>query len=165
MVAIVAETREQAEDALRLIDVQFERLPAVVDLESALGASTPLIHPELGDNLCFSRRLDTGCVDEAFAQAEAVAKTTFAFAHHTGVTLEPRCQIAERNSADQRLTVYHSFQAPHMMQDLYARQLYARQLDLSESAMRVVCRDVGGSFASRSTRIRTARSWLSRSTT
>ena len=141
VVAIVAETREQAEDALQLIDVQFERLPAVVDLESALAASTPLIHPELGDNLCFTRTLDTGGVDEAFARAGAVAETTFDFARHTGVTLEPRCQIAEWNSADQRLTVYHSFQAPHMMQDLYARQF-----DLPESSVRVVCRDVGGSF-------------------
>ena len=141
VVAIVAETREQAEDALQLIDVRFERLPAVVDMETALDPATPLIHPELGDNLCFARSLDTGGVDAAFASADAVAEATFEFGRHTGVTLEPRCQIADWNPADQRLTVYHSFQAPHMMQDLYARQF-----DLPESAVRVVCKDVGGSF-------------------
>ena len=141
VVAIVAETRAQAEDALQVLQVDFERLPAAVDMEAALDPSTPLIHPELGDNLCFARSLDTGGVDEAFAQADAVAEATFDFGRHTGVTLEPRCQIADWNSGDQRLTVYHSFQAPHMMQDLYARQF-----DLPESSIRVICRDVGGSF-------------------
>jgi carbon-monoxide dehydrogenase large subunit len=141
VVAVVAESREQAEDALQLIDVLFDRLPPVVDMETALHPSTPLIHPELGDNLCFERTLDTGGVDEAFARADAVAEATFEFGRHTGVTLEPRCQIADWNQADQRLTVYHSFQAPHMMQDLYARQF-----DLPESAVRVICKDVGGSF-------------------
>jgi carbon-monoxide dehydrogenase large subunit len=82
-----------------------------------------------------------GEVDDAFARADAVVETTFEFGRHTGVTLEPRCQIAEWNSADQKLTVYHSFQAPHMMQDLYARQF-----DLPESQVRVVCKEVGGSF-------------------
>ena len=57
------------------------------------------------------------------------------------MTLEPRCQIADWNPAEQRLTVYHSHQAPHMMQDLYARQF-----DLAESSVRVICKDVGGSF-------------------
>ncbi len=141
VVAIVAETRAQAEDALQVLQVEFERLPPVVDIETALDANTPLIHPELGDNLCFTRNLNVGDVDAAFARADAVCETTFHFGRHTGVTLEPRCQIADWNSGDQRLTVYHSFQAPHMMQDLYARQF-----DLPESSIRVVCKEVGGSF-------------------
>jgi carbon-monoxide dehydrogenase large subunit len=141
VVAIVAETREQAEDALQKIDVELERLEPVVDIETALAQGTPVIHPELGDNLCFTRKLDTGGVDEVFATADAVVETTFEFGRHTGVTLEPRSQLADWNAAEQRLTVYHSFQAPHMMQDLYARQF-----DLPESAVRVVCKDVGGSF-------------------
>lgn len=141
VVAIVAETRAQAEDALAYLQVQWEELPAATDMETALDPATPLIHPELGDNLCFTRSLDTGGVDEAFARADVVAETTFEFGRHTGVTLEPRCQIAQWSPAEQRLTVYHSQQAPHMMQDLYARQF-----DLPASAIRVVCKDVGGSF-------------------
>jgi carbon-monoxide dehydrogenase large subunit len=141
VVAIVAETREQAEDALQVIQVDFERLAPVVDMETALAADTPLIHPELGDNLCFTRTLDTGAVDEAFATADEVSEVTFDFGRHTGVTLEPRGQVADWNAAEQRLTVYHSCQAPHMMQDLYARQF-----ELPESSVRVICRDVGGSF-------------------
>jgi carbon-monoxide dehydrogenase large subunit len=121
--------------------VDLEELDPVVDMETALDAATPLIHPELGDNLCFSRSLDVGSVDEVFARADAVVETTFDFGRHTGVTLEPRCQIADWNPGEQKLTVYHSFQAPHMMQDLYARQF-----DLPEHAVRVVCKEVGGSF-------------------
>jgi carbon-monoxide dehydrogenase large subunit len=141
VVAVVAQTREQAEDALQCIEVEFERLTPVVDMETALDAATPLIHPELGDNLCFTRALNVGEVDAAFAAADAVVHAKFEFGRHTGVTLEPRSQIAHWNAAEQHLTVYHSFQAPHMMQDLYARQF-----DLPESSIRVICKDVGGSF-------------------
>ena len=141
VVAVVAETREQAEDALPLLEVELEPLEPVVDMETALDPATPLIHPELGDNLCFTRSLNVGAVDEAFAQADAVVETVFEFGRHTGVTLEPRAQIADWNAAEGKLTVWHAFQAPHMMQDLYARQF-----DLPEHAVRVVCKDVGGSF-------------------
>ena len=141
VVAVVAETRAQAEDALQYLQVEWEALPAVITMETALHAATPVIHPTLGDNLCFSRDFDTGGVDAAFAAADVVAEATFDFGRHTGVTLEPRCQIADWNSGEQRLTVHHSQQAPHMMQDLYARQF-----DLPESAVRVTCKDVGGSF-------------------
>lgn len=77
VVAVVAETRTQAEDALQHIDVEWEELPAVVSMETALDADTPLIHPELGDNLCFTRSLDVGNVDEVFASADVVAEATF----------------------------------------------------------------------------------------
>ena len=141
VIAVVANTRAQAEDALQYLQVTWEDLPAAIDMKTALHADTPVIHPELGDNMCFTRSLDTGGVDEAFASAHVVAEATFDFGRHTGVTLEPRCQIADFNPASGQLTVYHSQQAPHMMQDLYARQF-----DLPEASVRVVCKDVGGSF-------------------
>lgn len=141
VVAVVAETRAQAEDALQYLQVEWEELTPVVDMETALAAATPVIHPELGDNRCFTRTLDVGNVDQAFAEADVVAEAVFNFGRHTGVPLEPRCQIADWNPGDRRLTVYHSQQAPHMMQDLYARQF-----DLPESSVRVICKDVGGSF-------------------
>ena len=141
VVAVVARTRAEAEDALQYVQVTWEDLPAAVDMKTALHADTPVIHPELGDNLCFTRTLDTGGVDEAFARADVVVEAVFDFGRHTGVTLEPRCQIADWNPGDAKLTVYHSQQAPHMMQDLYCRQF-----DLQESQVRVICRDVGGSF-------------------
>ena len=146
VVAVVAETRARAEEALALLEVEWEDLPAVLDTETALDPTTPLIHPGLGDNLCFTRSLDTGGVDEACARPDAVVfEETYVLGRHTGVTLEPRSQIADwtpgRTPAEGRLTVHHSCQAPHMMQDLYCRQF-----DLQESQVRVICRDVGGSF-------------------
>jgi aerobic carbon-monoxide dehydrogenase large subunit len=141
VVAIVAETRAQAEDALQLIHVEWQELPAALSMDTALDPSTLVIHPELNDNLCFERKLNVGDVDAAFAQADAVFEQTFDFGRHTGVTLEPRCQISDWNPSDGKLTVHHSQQAPHMMQDLYCRQF-----DLAESNVRVICKDVGGSF-------------------
>src|SRR5205085_9195191 len=66
--AVVAESRSQAEDAVGLIEAEWEELPVVVDMDEALAGST-VIHPELGDNICFKREHDTGGVDDAFARA------------------------------------------------------------------------------------------------
>src|SRR5881227_2268055 len=121
--AVVAKTRAQAEDACVLIEVEYEVLPAVTDAETALDAGTPVIHPELGDNLTFERVLNAGDVDSAIAQADAVVETTFVFGRHTGVTNEPRAIVADWNPGEQRMTVYQGTQAPHMMQNLFALHL------------------------------------------
>ncbi len=139
--AIVAETRVQAEDALALIEAEWEPLPVLVDMEQALSADTPVIHPELGDNLCFHRELDTGGVDEAFARADVVVEETFHFGRHTGVCLEGRVIVADYNAAEHTLTAYQATQAPHMMQDIFSRHL-----GIPEGQVRVVSKDVGGSF-------------------
>ena len=75
--AVVARTRAEAEDACELIEIQYEPLPPLVDPETATDPKTPLIHKELGDNLCFARELDAGKVDEAFASSDEVVETTF----------------------------------------------------------------------------------------
>ena len=100
-----------------------------------------MIHPELGDNLTFERKLDAGDVDKAFAEADAVVEATFVFGRHTGVTNEPRAIVADWNPGEQRLTVYQGTQAPHMMQNLFAKHL-----GLEEQQVRVITKDVGGSF-------------------
>ncbi len=139
--AVVAESRAAAEDALAKIEVDWAELPAVTDAEAALAPGAPLVHPELGDNLCFERRLDAGAVDDAFAAADAVVEDTFTFARHTGVCPEPRSILADFAAAEQRLTLYHSTQAPHMM-----KEIVLRHFALAETNVRVVCRDVGGSY-------------------
>src|SRR5688572_20846205 len=138
--AVVAETRAQAEDAAALIEAEWEELPAVVDMEEAL-AGTVVIHPELGDNICFRREHDTGGVDEAFAKADLVVEETYGFGRHTGVCLEGRAIVADYNAAEHALTVHHSTQAPHMMQDIFSRHL-----GIPEANVRVIAKDVGGSF-------------------
>jgi aerobic carbon-monoxide dehydrogenase large subunit len=139
--AIVAKTRAQAEDAAELVEVEYEELPAVTDAETALDPATPVIHPELGDNLTFEREHQAGEPDKGFAAADAIVETTFVFGRHTGVTNEPRAIVADWNPGDARLTVYHGTQAPHMMQNLFAKHL-----GLEEHQVRVITKDVGGSF-------------------
>jgi carbon-monoxide dehydrogenase large subunit len=138
--AVVAESRAQAEDAADVIEAQWEELPVVIDMADAL-AATHVIHPDLGDNICFTRALDTGEVDAAFASADLVVEETYDFGRHTGVTLEGRALLADYNAAENALTVYHSTQAPHMMQDIISRHL-----DIPEANVRVIAKDVGGSY-------------------
>ena len=139
--AVVARTRAEAEDACALIDVDYEALGAVTDPETALDPATPVIHPELADNLTFERSLVAGDPDNGFAEADAIAEATFVFGRHTGVTNEPRAIVADWNPGEQRLTVYQGTQAPHMMQNLFAKHL-----GLEEHQVRVLTKDVGGSF-------------------
>jgi aerobic carbon-monoxide dehydrogenase large subunit len=139
--AVVARTRAQAEDACDLVEVHYEELPAVTDPETALDPGTRVIHPDLGDNLTFERTHAAGNPDLGFKDADAVVETTFVFGRHTGVTNEPRAIVADWNSAEARLTVYQGTQAPHMMQNLFAKHL-----GLAEHQVRVVTKDVGGSF-------------------
>ena len=139
--AVVARSRAEAEDACALVEVDYEVLPAVTDPETALDATTPVIHPSLGDNLTFERVLNAGDADKGFAEADAVVETTFVFGRHTGVTNEPRAIVADWNPGEQRLTVYQGTQAPHMTQNLFAKHL-----GLEEHQVRVLTKDVGGSF-------------------
>jgi carbon-monoxide dehydrogenase large subunit len=138
--AVVAESRSQAEDALALIEAEWEELPTVIDMEEALEGKR-VIHPELGDNICFKRELDTGGVDEAFAKADVVVEETYGFGRHTGVCNEGRAILADYNAGEHSLTVYHATQAPHMMQDIFSRHL-----GIPEASVRVITKDVGGSF-------------------
>ncbi len=141
VVGIVADSVAHGEDAIALVEIDWEELPPQVDMETALEPGAPVIHPELGDNLVFTRTALAGSVDEAFAKADRVIEATFHTGRHTGVTLEPRSIVADYNRADGTLTVHHSTQAPHMMQSVFATQLR-----MAESDVRVICKDVGGSF-------------------
>ncbi|HSG77370.1 MAG TPA: xanthine dehydrogenase family protein molybdopterin-binding subunit [Burkholderiales bacterium] len=138
--AVVAESRSQAEDAVGLIEADWEELPAVIDMDESLAGKT-VIHPELGDNICFKREHDTGGVDEAFARADVVVEETYGFGRHTGVCNEGRAILADYNAGEHSLTVYHATQAPHMMQDIFSRHL-----NIPEANVRVITKDVGGSY-------------------
>jgi len=138
--AIVAQTRRQAEDALDHVMVDWDLLPAVTDMEASL-AGDVVIHPDLGDNKCFNRELVTDGFDDAFAKADVVVEKVYEFSRHTGVTNEPRGILADYNPAENLLTVYQGTQAPNMMQDIFSRHL-----NIPESNVRVICKDVGGSF-------------------
>src|ERR1700692_3560201 len=107
----------------------------------ALDPETPMIHPSLGDNSALERTRDAGAVDAAFSSSDEIVEAEFVFGRHTGVTLEPRSVVADWKAAEARLTIYQGTQAPHMVQNIAALHLR-----LEESQVRVVCKDVGGSF-------------------
>lgn len=139
--AVVATTRAIAEDAAELIGIEFNELTPVTDMTTALDAATPIIHSELGDNLCFERKIEVGDVEGTFANAACVVEETFHFNRHTAVTMEPRSILCDYNPADETLTLYMSVQCPHM-----SKNLFAKHLGLNEDKVRVICKDVGGSF-------------------
>ena len=138
--AIVAQTRRQAEDALDHVMVDWDLLPVVTDMEASL-AGDVVIHADLGDNKCFSRELITENFGAEFAKADVVVEKVYEFSRHTGVTNEPRGILADYNPAENLLTVYQGTQTPNMMQDIFSRHL-----GIPESNVRVICKDVGGSF-------------------
>ncbi len=142
IVMVVASSRAAAEDAVGLIDIEFTPLEVACDMERALEKDAPVIHSEFDSNLAWEREVTAGETDPAFDDPQmTVVETTLHFGRHTGVTLEPRCCIAEFDPSEDTLTVHYSGQAPHMMQFIFAKHL-----GLSEENVNVVAGDVGGSF-------------------
>ena len=142
VVAIVAQDRAIAEDTLDYVEIDWQALPAIADLKSALAKDANIIHEELGDNIAFS--LTIGEERNQTQQTECIVERQFSFGRQTGVPLEPRTILADYNPADESLTVQQSHQAPHLMQTLYARHLV-----IPEAKVRVICPDVGGAFGTK----------------
>ena len=141
VVAVVAESRAAAEDACELVEIEFEDLPVLADLDTALAPDAPRLVEGFADNLCFRSALESGAVDDLFASAAHIVEADLAFGRHTGVTLEPRAIIADYDASEHALTVHHGTQTPFQFQDLYSRHY-----GIPEGRVRVVAPDVGGSF-------------------
>jgi len=139
--AIAADSRAQAEDAAALVAIDWEPLPPITDMEASLAPGATPIHAAMGDNLAFTRSIEAGEVDAAFARAAHVVEEEYSFGRHTGVCPEPRSILADYDASEPRLTVHYSNQAPHMM-----KEIFARHFGVPEAALRVVCNDVGGSY-------------------
>ena len=138
---VIADSQDAALDAAELVSVQWEPLPSVTVTDRAGQPGAAQIHAGAPGNIAFKWELGGGDVDAAFKSADVVLSETFTMGRHTGVTLEARAILADFDPSERRLTVYHSFQAPNMMQDILARHL-----NLPEQDVRVICKDVGGSF-------------------
>jgi len=138
---VVARTRAEAEDAAEHIHIEWQELPAVTDKQTALDPTSPVLHPELGDNLAFRKTIDTGAVDDAFAAADLVLEETFDFGRHTAVSLEARALLAAFDKGTGKLTIHTSSQCPHMIQHVFAHTLGVPQHDVQ-----IIAPDVGGSF-------------------
>jgi carbon-monoxide dehydrogenase large subunit len=141
VVAAVAATRAQAEDAIELVAIEWEELPAVPSIEAAGADRGPTVNSAKGNNIGLEHSFAGGTPEQAFAKAAVVVEHDFVFQRQTGVTLESRAIVAEFDPRIRQLTIHHSHQVPHQMRDVFAAQL-----GLPLSQVRVVAPDVGGAF-------------------
>jgi carbon-monoxide dehydrogenase large subunit len=138
---VVARSRAVAEDACELIEVEYDRLPAVVDPEKAVEPGAPLLHDDLPSNLLAVKRDSHGDPDRAFAEADHVFKKRFVHGRVAGTPIECRGVIAQYDRGRDEFTIYSSSQIPHL-----TRSVAADCFGMAESDLRVVAPDVGGGF-------------------
>ena len=140
--AVVAENRYVAEDALSIIDIEYEPLSSLTDPEKAAADGAPRLHEDLESNVLAEREFERGDVAEAFTTAHVVAGARFHFTRTTPVTIEARAAVAE---FDRRvLTLHSTTQIPGILRDKLSDIL-----DLPGSRVRVVAPDVGGGFGAK----------------
>ena len=140
--AVVAQTREQARDAIESIDIDFEELAMVTDAHAAMAPGAPVLMPEVGDNVSAEMRHgDAAATDKAFAGAAHVARIGIVNQRLAASPIEPRTILAGFDPADGRLTVRLSSQMP-----TGARDTLSAVLGLPQEKIRVLVGDVGGGF-------------------
>ncbi|MGA7229154.1 MAG: molybdopterin cofactor-binding domain-containing protein, partial [Acidimicrobiia bacterium] len=138
---VLAEDEYLAEDAMAAVQIEYEGLPPVVDLASALDADAPLVYDEWGDNGFVERRFTSEGFEVAFERAPHHVSGTWSMARHTGIPIETRAVMAEYDRGRDHLTVWTSTQIPHLI-----KTGLALALGRDEASIRVVAPDVGGGF-------------------
>ncbi|MGH7366985.1 MAG: xanthine dehydrogenase family protein molybdopterin-binding subunit [Candidatus Rokuibacteriota bacterium] len=138
--AIVARERYAAEDGAALVAVDYEPLPAVVDVVGPRDARA-VLHDAAPDNVLLSRRFENGDVEAALAGSTVVVERAFRTNRQTAAPLEGRGGIADWNPAEGKLTLWSGTQVPHL-----ARHGLAGILGLPENRIRLIAPDVGGGF-------------------
>ena len=141
---VVAESRYAAEDALELVDVGYEPLPAVIDPEAAAAEGAPQLHDEIAGNQAFHWQVAGGDVDAAFAQAEVVVSDRIIQQRLIPNAMEPRAALASYVRATGELTLWNTTQNPHIV-----RFLTSLVMGISEDKIRVIAPEVGGGFGSK----------------
>jgi len=143
---VVAEDRYLAEDALQAIRVDYDPLPAVVDVEKAIEESAPILHPKVGTNLINHRKLRYGDPDTAFAEADVIVGGKYFFPKYSSTPLETFAVIAEYEPAEDIFTVWSNFQGPFTM-----HPVSAAALKIPENRLRfIIPADIGGGFGIKS---------------
>ncbi|MFL6263991.1 MAG: molybdopterin cofactor-binding domain-containing protein [Thermoanaerobaculia bacterium] len=138
---VVAVSRYVAEDALPDIEVDYESLPAVVDMEKALAPGAPLVHEDVGSNLAAYVPQKKGDYEAARAKADVVIRRRFHYDRGAAAAIENRGVVAQWDVRAQRLTIWDTTQAP-----IPVRNGLAAMLGLSEHQVRLVTPFIGGGF-------------------
>ena len=137
---VLATDAKHAADALEAIDVEYEPLDAIVDMEAALAPDSPLLHEDAGTNQCYVYNLGGG-YDDAKAKADVVVKRRFINQRLIPAFMEPRSVVAAPMGMSDEITVWSSTQIPHIL-----RVLIALVTGIPENNLRIVAPDVGGGF-------------------
>ena len=141
VVAVVAESRYLAEDAVGLVNVVLEPLPVAVTPQTAAEVGAPLLHDEAHTNVLIDRSLGRGDVEDAFAKAATVVGGQFRMTRKTPSPIECRVCVADWNRGRRELTLYTSTQVPGIIRDTIAEVF-----SLTANQIRVVALEVGGGF-------------------
>jgi aerobic carbon-monoxide dehydrogenase large subunit len=143
--AVLAESKGQASDAANLIQVEYDELPAVMDIEKAMEKGSAKAHEDAADNICWDLTYTGPDVTEAaFKEADVVVKQRILQNRLAPVPMEPRGVLAEYEGFDKKLTMWMSSQNPH-----FIRLFVSGAMGLKESQVRVISPDVGGGFGSK----------------
>lgn len=142
---VIADARYTARDARDLIEVDYEPLPAAVDVEQAMQPGAPLLYEDFGTNVVLSSHPDSEEIDKVFAQTKADGginfKARFVNQRLAPMPMETRGVVAQFTKSDRKLTVWSSSQIPHLL-----RNLLASQLGLPQHQVHVIVPEVGGGF-------------------
>ena len=139
----VAETVDQARNAVHLIEIEYEDLPSVSSLEQAVAPNAPAVWDAAPDNICFTLRMgDAARAAKAFDSAAHHVRLRLVNNRVTASPMEARGAIGLHSKADESFTLYSSTQNPHRVRETLARWVFG----ISESKLRVVGPDVGGGF-------------------
>lgn len=139
--AIVADDRYLAEDAAELVVVDYDLMPAVVDLERAATDPSHRVHDEMVSNVAAHIPVVTGDVDRAFAAAHCVVRERLEIQRGAGQAMETRGIVAYWNEPEERMVVWNVSQVPFVH-----RTAIANALGLPERSVQVLNPDVGGGF-------------------
>ena len=143
LAVVVAASRYIAEDALDAIDVDYEPLPAVVDVHEALRDNV-ILHEAQGTNLANRYTVSIGDLDAAWREADYTRRETLAVHRHTGIPMETRGLVAQYDVGRRDLTVWGPTKVPH-----FNRAILAKMLDMPEDSIHFIEPDVGGGFGIR----------------
>lgn len=142
VVSVVATSRAVAEDALELVEVDYDPLPHVTDLAEAVAPGAPVLHPDiLPTNVVAVNPQGAGDPDGRLAEADVVVSDRFTINRVTGLPMEGRAILAQWRPGARELTVHASTQVPHLV-----RKQLAEALVLDEGEIRVIASDIGGAF-------------------
>src|SRR5947209_12087915 len=145
---VLAEDVYTAQDARDLIEIDYEPLPAAVDVEKAMQPGAPLLYEEFGTNVAFGMHPPTDDIDRVFEQTRAdggiVVKQRMVNQRLAPVSMETRGVVAEYRKANKTLTVWSSSQIPHLL-----RNILAALVGLPQHQVRVIVPEVGGGFGSK----------------